>query len=141
MAVRPCYIADKSALARLRDPQVSAVLSPLILAGEVATCSVVELEILYSARSYGDLVTTRATRSRAFSLVPMVQGDFDRAIEVMEELARRGLHRAVGLPDLLIAAVAERAQLTVLHYDADYDIVAAATGQSVQWVVPRGSVP
>jgi hypothetical protein len=139
MAVAPRYIADKSALARLGDSRVSAVLAPLILAGEVATCSVVELEVLYSARSYADLARTRATRSRAFTLVPMTQADFDRATVVMQELARRGLHRAVGLPDLLISAVAEREHLTVLHYDADYDHVAAVTGQPMQWVVPRGS--
>ena len=141
MAVRPRYIADKSALARLRYPQVSAVLSPLILAGEVATCSVIELEILYSARGYRDFVTTRVTRSRAFPVIPILQADLDRAIDVMEELAQRGQHRAAGLPDLLIAAIAERATLTVLHYDADYDVVAGVTGQPTQWVVPRGSVP
>jgi predicted nucleic acid-binding protein len=141
MAVATRFIADKSALARLRYPAVSAVLSPLILAGEVATCGIIELEVLYSTRSPGDLVRTRANRLRAFPLVPMLQLDFDRGVEVMEELARRGLHRAVGLPDLLIAALAERARLTVLHYDADYDLVAAVTGQPTEWVVPRGSVP
>ena len=51
MALGPRYLADKSALVRLRHPAVSAVLSPLLLAGEVATCSVVELEVLFSARS------------------------------------------------------------------------------------------
>jgi predicted nucleic acid-binding protein len=141
MALTPAYIAEKSALARLRYPAVSAFLSPLILDGAVATCGIVELEILYSARSYSDLVETRTTRSRAFPLVPIIQADFDRAIDVMQELSRRGMHRAVGLPDLLIAAVAERAGLTVLHYDADYDFVAAVTGQPMQWVVPRGTVP
>lgn len=141
MAVRPHYVVDKSALARLKFPPVSAVLSPLILSGEVATCSVIELEILYSARSYDDLVKTRATRSRAFQLVPMTQDSLDRAMEVMEELARRGLHRAVGIPDLLIAAVAELEKLTLVHYDADYEFVAAVTGQPMQWVVPRGTVP
>jgi predicted nucleic acid-binding protein len=141
VAVAPGYLADKSALARLRYPAVSAMLSPLILAGEVATCSLIELEVLYSARSYDDLTVTRATRSLAFPLIPMAQADFDRAIEIMEELARRGLHRAVGIPDLLIAAVAERAELSVIHYDPDYDQVAAVTGQPMQWVVPRGSVP
>lgn len=140
MAVRPRYIADKSALARLGETRVSAALAPLILAGEVATCSIVELEVLYSARSHADLVKTRLTRSLAFPLVPIVQADFDRAIDIMEELARRGLHRAVGLPDLLIAVVAEREQLTVLHCDADYDHVAAVTGQPMQWIVPRGSL-
>ena len=141
MALKPSYIADKSALARLRYPQVSAVLSPLLLAGDVVACSLIELEILYSARNYDDLVRTRSSRSHAFPLVHMMQADFDRAIEVMDDLARTGRHRAVGIPDLLIAAVAEREQLTVMHYDADFDFVGAVTGQSMQWVVPRGTVP
>ena len=141
MAVAARYIADKSALARLPHPAVRAVLEPLLLAGEVATCSVVELEVLYSARNHADLVRTRATRARAFISVPMEQADFDRAADIMAQLARRGQHRAVGLPDLLIAAVAERAALTVLHYDADYELVSTVTGQATQWVVPRGSVP
>ncbi|HLH71988.1 MAG TPA: hypothetical protein VKX96_01800 [Chloroflexota bacterium] len=54
---------------------------------------------------------------------------------------RRGLHRAVEIPDLLIAAIAEREHLTLLHYDADYDFVATVTRQAMQWVVSRGSVP
>jgi predicted nucleic acid-binding protein len=138
---RPRYIADKSALARLGRPEVGAILEPLILAGEVATCSVIELEVLYSARIHQDLVRTRTTRALAFPLIPMTQADFDRATDILEELARRGHHRAVGLPDLLIAAAAEREGQIVLHYDADYDFVAAVTGQPMQWVVPRGSVP
>ena len=141
MALAPRYIADTSALARRGQPTVGAVLSPLILAGEVATCSFIELEVLFSARGYADLVRTHQIRSEGFQLVPILQDDFDRAVEVMAELARRGRHRAVGIPDLLISAVAERAQLTVLHYDADYDFVAEVTGQPMRWVVPRGSVP
>ncbi len=73
MALRPRYIADKSALARLRYPDVSAVLSPLILAGDVATCGIIELEILYSARSLSDLTSTRATRAVAFNQVSMTR--------------------------------------------------------------------
>lgn len=141
MAIAPRFIADKSALARLRYSSVDAVLSPLILTGDVATCGVIELEVLYSTRSYADLVRTRTSRSLAFPSIDIVQADFDRAIDVMEQLAERGLHRAVGLPDLLIAAVAERNDLTILHYDADYDHVASVTGQPMQWVVSRGSIP
>ena len=48
---------------------------------------------------------------------------------------------AVGLPDLLVAAVAERAHVTVLHCDADYDLVAQVTGQPLRWVVLHGAVP
>ena len=54
-------------------------------------------------------------------------------------LADRGHHRAAPLPDLIIAAVAEDHGLSVLHYNADFELIAAVTGQSVQWVVPRGS--
>ena len=49
--------------------------------------------------------------------------------------------RSVGLPDLLVAAVAEREHVTVLHYDADCDLVAQVTGQPLRWVVPRAAVP
>ena len=55
-------------------------------------------------------------------------------------LAERGEHRGASLPDLIIAAAAERAGVTVLHYDADYDLIASVTGQPVDWVVPRGSL-
>ena len=56
----------------------------------------------------------------------------------MEELARAGKHRGVSIPALLIAAVAERAGLVVVHYDADFDLIAAVTRQPMHWVVPRG---
>ena len=140
MALSPTYLADKSALARMSYPSVSGVLEPLILAGQVATCGIIDLEILFSARSHADLVQTRRLRERAFVSVPMLQGDFDRAIAVMEALAERGQHCTAGLPDLLIAAVAERANLCVIHYDQDFDRIATVTKQPVQWVVPRGSV-
>jgi len=52
----------------------------------------------------------------------------------------RAQHRGVSIPDLLVAAAAEAAGLVVLHYDADYELIATATGQTVEWVVPRGSV-
>jgi len=56
-------------------------------------------------------------------------------------LWRGGRVRAVGLPDLLIAAVAEREHVTVLHYDGDYELIAHVTAQPVKWVVPRGTLP
>jgi predicted nucleic acid-binding protein len=57
------------------------------------------------------------------------------------DLARKGQHRGVTIPDLLIAAAAEAAGLTVLHYDSDFDRIAEITGQPVEWIVPPGSVP
>ena len=134
------YIADKSALSRMKHPAVAAVLSPLIVGGDVFTCGVIELEVLFSARTHADLVSTR-TRRRALPSVKLSQFDFDRAIDVLEGLAKYGRHRTAGIPDLLIAAVAERNSLTVLHYDKDFDLIAKVTGQATQWVVPAGSVP
>ncbi len=64
----------------------------------------------------------------------------ERALEVQGLLAERSQHRAVPLPDLIIAACAETAGLAVLHYDADFDRIAKLTGQRMQWIVPRGSV-
>ncbi len=64
---------------------------------------------------------------------------WDRAMTVQGGLAARGNHRAASLPDLLIAATAERHAVTVLHYDGDYDLIARVTGQLAEWVVPRGS--
>jgi predicted nucleic acid-binding protein len=134
------YLADKSALARMKHPTVAAVLSPLLVGGAVVTCSVIELEVLFSARTHADIVATRGRR-RALPIVDLSQADFDRAIDVLEGLAKSGHHRAAGIPDLLIAAVAERHTLTVLHYDKDFDLIAKVTGQAMEWVVPAGSVP
>lgn len=142
MARAARYLADWSALARApRYAQVAGVLEPLIREHEIAACGPVLLESLASTRGYSELRLARSQNTLSFPLVPTVQADFDRAIDVMTELARRGLHRAVGAQDLLIAAVAERAGLTLLHYDSDFDHVAAVTGQPMQWVVPRGAVP
>ena len=138
MALRPTHLADKSALARATAPAVAAVLEPLLLDGRVATCSLVDLELLYSARSAEDFRALRDERA-GFHRIPVLQADLDRAIEVMGVLAERGQHR-LPIPDLIIAAVAERASLILLHYDADFVRIAAITGQAEQSVVPRGTV-
>lgn len=136
----PTYLVDKSALVRRETrPEVRQVVEPLLLAGEVATCGVVDLELLYSARdpkTYSALATALHGLPRA----PMNDSTLGRALDVQAMLAAKSQHRSVPLPDLMIAACAEAAALTVLHYDADYDRIAALTGQPVRWVVPRGSV-
>jgi predicted nucleic acid-binding protein len=134
------YLADKSALARVdASPEVSAVLDPLLIEGALATCGMIDLEVLYSAetpRAYADF----AAGLRLLPRVQMSEEVVDRALEVQARLAKRSQHRGVSLPDLIIAACAESAGLTVLHYDADYERIAEVTGQPVQWVVPRRSV-
>jgi len=139
MAAVASHLADTSALARLRRPEVAAVLGPLIEVGLVATCGVIELG--WAARSGTELDQVRADRDVGYEWLPTLDEDWRRALQVQAALWHAAQVRAVGLPDLLIAAVAERERVTVLHYDADYELIAKITGQPVQWVVPRGTVP
>ena len=136
MALTPHYLADKSALARMSNPEVARRLGPLLIDGHVATCPIIDFEVLYSARSFADYEQILEER-RALTSYPITETITDRAFEVQHGLARRGQHR-VPLPDLLIAAVAEVNSLTVIHYDADFDRIAEHTGQPAEWVAPRG---
>lgn len=134
------FLADKSALTRRETrPEVRNVLEPLLVAGEIATCGIVDLELLYSAR---DRATYRALVEalRGVPRAPVDEAAVARALEVQAMLAERSRHRAVPLPDLMVAACAEQANLAVLHYDADFERIAELTGQRTQWIVPRGSV-
>jgi predicted nucleic acid-binding protein len=134
------YLADKSALTRRETrPEVRQVIEPLLLSGAIATCRIVDLELLYSASSPA-VYASLAVSLRALPRVPVTEKIIDRALEVQALLAQRSQHRAVPLPDLIVASCAEGAGLTVLHYDGDYDRIAEITGQSTQWVLPRGSV-
>ena len=133
------YLVDKSALARMPKPSVRARLEPIIEAGEAATCAIIDLEVLYSARNRSEYAAILHRRSLAYASVPVTEDVMRRAIEIQGELAQRGQHR-ISIPDLIIAAAAQAARLIVLHYDADYDRIARVTGQSAEWVVRRGSV-
>ena len=141
MAAVARYLADTSALARLRRPAVSAILAPLIESGVVATCGVIEFELGWAARSSADFDELRTDRDAGYEWLATHDEDWRRALKIQASLWRGGRIRAVGLPDLLVAAVAERERVTVMHYHSDYDLVAQVTGQPMQWVVPRGTVP
>lgn len=141
MAAVASHLADTSALARLHRPAVAAVLGPLIEAGLVGTCGVIEFELGWATRSSAEFDLVRADRAEGYEWLATHDEDWHRAHDVQAELWRSGRMRAVGFPDLLVAAVAEREQVTLLHYDGDYDLIAAVTRQPAQWVVPPGTVP
>jgi hypothetical protein len=84
-------------------------------------------------------VALRAARD-AWPFVDMDQRVLSRATEVQDELAARSQHRGAKIADLLIAAAAEAAGLVVLHYDHDFDVIAAVTGQRAEWIVAAGAV-
>lgn len=132
------YLADKSALARIHLPAVGQRLRPLIEAGAVATCSIVDLELLYSARTFDDYEELLDDR-RGLPSVTLTQQTFDDAIEIQHQLARAGQHR-LPIPDLIIAAAARSADRSVIHYDADFERIAEVAELDHEWVVPAGSV-
>lgn len=134
------YLIDKSALARMIHEPVRRRLAPIIESGKAATCAIIDLEVLFSARNYHELVKIRRRRNLAYYRVPLNEDIFKRAIDVQAELSRTGRHR-VPIPDLIIAAASESASLTTLHYDKDFDTIAEVTGQPVEWVAERGTIP
>lgn len=101
----------------------------------------VQLELLRSERDQPGIALARS-KFDALREVPMGNRVWRRAADVLELLAEAGPlhHRRVALPDLLIAAAAELAELPVLHYDRDFELIAAVTGQPVRALAPLGSL-
>lgn len=131
------FLVDTSAFARFGKPAARAVLRPLHLAGLLATCGAVEVEILCSARSKGEAEAIREELA-GFDWLPRPDEVWDRASEIHAGLISTGNWRAVSVADLVIAATAERHGAIVLHYDGDFDMIATVTGQRTEWVVPAG---
>jgi predicted nucleic acid-binding protein len=132
------HLVDTSVLTRLHDPAVRAAVEPKTRRGELARAGIGDLEIGYSARS-ADEWDRIAEAIDVFELVETTGDHLRRARQVQRMLAAKS-QRGRKVPDLLIAAAAETSDLAVLHYDADFDRIAAVTGQACEWVVPAGSV-
>ncbi len=127
------WLIDKSAFVRLHLSPDASDWASAIGRGTVRISTVTRLEIGYSAQSAEELrremlIPPLASMPVEY-LTPSIE---DRSVEVQLALAERGQHRAPSIPDILIAATAERTGLTVLHLDKDFDLIAAFTGQPVQ---------
>lgn len=109
--------------------------------GAIVTCDMVRLELLVKARNLSEFLWG-AARLAELHDCPIAKPQWNRALWVYERLAAQGgaHQRSVGHADLLIAAAAESAGVTLLHYDEDYDRIAEITGQPTRWIAPRGSV-
>ncbi|MGQ0777646.1 MAG: hypothetical protein ACT4NY_25100 [Pseudonocardiales bacterium] len=92
----------------------------------------------FSGRSTSDHDDILGLLDRLVRIVLPVRAE-QGARDTQRRLVERGQHRAVGVADLLVAAAAKEAGLTVLHYDGDFDLVASVTGQSGEWIVPAGT--
>jgi len=127
------WLIDKSALVRLTASPDAAEWAGRVERGLVRIATVTRLEIGYSARSGPEF--RAGLRQPPLSSMPVeyqTRTTEDRAVEILALLADRGQHRAPSIPDLIIAATAELAGLTVLHLDKDFEIIAAVTGQPVE---------
>jgi predicted nucleic acid-binding protein len=127
------WLIDKSAYTRLPDSPDAQAWVDRIERGTVRISTVTRLEIGYSFRT---AVQARSESvSPPLALMPMeylTPAVEDRAVEVQLLLADRGRHRAPSIPDLLVAATAEVAELTILALDKDFELIAQITGQPVE---------
>jgi predicted nucleic acid-binding protein len=132
------HLVDTSVLTRLREPAIREAIEPRAERGELARAGISDLEIGYSARSAAEW-DELAEALDVFELIETTADHVRRARQVQRLLAAKH-QRGRKIPDLLVAAAAEARDLGVLHYDADFDRIAAVTGQECEWVVPAGSV-
>lgn len=128
------YLIDTSGVFRILQDKLRQAWSDHLAAGVIATCPVVELEFLYSARSLADRLEKRRLLHELFGWVPMSERAWERAGEVQQLLTEAAMHRSAGPVDLLIAATAERERLTLLSDDRDFTAIAQVTGQPVKLV-------
>jgi predicted nucleic acid-binding protein len=137
-------LADTSAWSWSRRrgyPELRRAFDEALVEGDLATCDMVRLELLHSARSATEFAEIREELG-ALHDCPIDKPQWERALWVYERLSAQSgtAQRAVKHPDLLIAAAAEAAGVTVLHYDEDYERIAAITGQPTRWLAPAGSL-
>lgn len=130
------WLIDKSAIGRLHLAADAARWAERIERGLIRISTVTRLEVGFSARSATDhrnlLGESPLASMPVEYLTPKIE---DRAVEIQTSLAARGQHRAPSIPDLLIAATAELAELIVLHLDKDFELIAELTGQPVERLV------
>jgi predicted nucleic acid-binding protein len=134
-------LVDTSALVLgVRDERVRAWLTDAVAKDDVVLCDIVALEYLMGARTADDYARLELALA-GFRWVETLPADWQRAREVHRALAGQGAghQRSVRIPDLLIAAIGERAGLPIAHYDEDYERIAAISGQPTRWVLPRGA--
>jgi hypothetical protein len=136
------WLIDKSAIIRLANSPDANVWVSRINEGLVHLSSITRLEIGYSARNAKDLLESFSSpplsKMPIQLLSPVIE---ERAWDVLKELSKSGKHRAPSIPDLLIAATAEKHGLSVLHLDKDFEIISKITGQAQERIKSTTSKP
>lgn len=137
------HLADSTVWSKVRHqgrPDLADWFNEEVREGRIVACEAVALELLRSARD----AAAYGTQSALIDLLrscPIGAREWRRARAIQALLAARGQHRGIPPQDLLIAAAAESAGVPLLHYDHDYELIAAVTGQPTQWLAPAGELP
>ena len=126
-------LADTSVWMRRAQPEVAADLADVLESGRILMTTVIELELLRTARN-ADELGRLAREYSALRRVPVSSSIEARAVEVQGILARRGYHRAASPVDLMAAAAAEDAEAELWHCDRHFELIADVTGQPVRKV-------
>jgi predicted nucleic acid-binding protein len=134
------YLGDTSALSRWGLGPVKERLDPLLRRGLISICDATEYELLFTARDRAERNRLKAVMIPAFPWVSMGDNVFAEVLELQQQLTESGKHRCASMVDAMLAVVAAREGLTILHYDRDFVTIAEVTGQPVEWVVEPGTV-
>lgn len=140
MALIARFLIDTSAAARMGLSNVRARVEPLITGGLVGSCATLDAEALYSARNLAECEQIMTDRRAAYEHLPIDDDHWAQAFAAQHLLAGSGRHRAVGIADLLTATVATEHRLTIVHYDADFEIAAQVIDFDHRWVAKRGTL-
>ena len=133
-------LADTSAWHHAHADAVTGTWKQALLGGQVATCSLIRFELLFSTRDADDFRHAEQQLARLHD-VPVTVSVQLAAQAAMRQLAERGpLHHRVPIPDLLVAAAAQESGLDVLHYDRHFDRLAEVLDFESRWLAPAGSL-
>ena len=134
------FLVDTSAWNRsTATAELTGRWTDLVASNRVALCPPVRLELLFSARGPADYKAF-AEELDGLPSCPLSHRVASRAEAVQALLAKRSQHRGPNTVDLLVAAIAETNDITLVHYDRHFDAIAKVTGQPTEWIAPRGSM-
>ncbi|HEY7222028.1 MAG TPA: PIN domain-containing protein [Micromonosporaceae bacterium] len=130
------FLLDKSAheLAR-RDVHARRTFETMAVTGVLATCAIVELEILYSARNPTDHRRLKTYLREQCVWLETTDNTLGAAVDLQETMLAAGMHRKP-IPDLIIASVALAHDAVLVHHDRDFDDIATVVEDlRTRWIV------
>lgn len=122
-----------------RFPELANWFNAAVEAGLVLVCDLVILELTRLAPNE-QRAREVADRLAAFEPIPMPVELWSRARQTQLTLAANGDHRRVPPADLLLASAAEEGGVALVHYDRDYERIAAVSGLRHEWLAPDGTL-